>query len=193
MSKVKEKQEKRRREILEKVLPILSDESFDDISVSEICAKIGISIGSFYHYFEKKSDLLSGFLNLIDDDIERNVAPLMTKEDEIENMKIFAHGWAEHVSAHGIERSRLISSINPEGNVTAESERTSVRILKEALIRGQEKGQITDEYDAGELSRMFLLTLRGITLDWSRRNGSYPIVERMDQYIAFFLKAYRKV
>ena len=192
MSKIKEKQEKRRKEILEKAIPLLSGVSFEDISISEICEKIGISIGSFYHYFDKKSDLLSGFLHLIDDDIEKRVPPLLSDEDEIENLKIFAHCWADHVEAHGIERSRLISGINPGGNGGTETDRSSVVILQDIISRGQEKEQITRDYDPSVLTRMFLLTLRGLIFDWSRRDGSYPLAEYTDQYIEFYLKAFEK-
>ena len=88
MSKLREKQNKRRAEILEAAIPIISETSFDDLSVSDICKSIGISIGTFYHYFTKKNDLLSGFLVLIDDDIQENVFPLLILNDEPENLQI---------------------------------------------------------------------------------------------------------
>ena len=191
MSKVKEKQNRRRVEILEKVIPILSEESFDDLSVSEICARIGISVGSFYHYFTKKTDLLGGFMVLIDDDIERKVVPLLTSEDEIENLRRFAHGWAEYVAEHGIERSKLISAIDPDGNGISETDRISLEVLREHIGRGQDRGQITREQDAEELASMFLLALRGVTVDWSRRGGSYAVTEKMDAVIGFYLRAFR--
>lgn len=191
MSKIKEKQAKRRAEIIQAAAPIIADVPFEDISIAEICARLGLSVGSFYHYFTKKSDLLIGLLWLIDEDLEKNVFPHLNSEDELENLRTFAHGWAGHVDAHGIERSKLISGINPENSDFIEQERLSVSKLGEIISRGQAKGQISSEFDRDTLVESFILMLRSITLDWSRRDGSYSIIEKMDQYISFAIRAFK--
>ena len=191
MTKVRLKQNKRRTEILEAAIPLLTRGDFEELGIAEICREIGISTGSFYHYFTKKSDLLIGLVRIIDEDMEERVFPLLTSEDETENLRRFAHGWAEHVSAHGIERSKLISAINPESEAFPEQERSSVRKLHEVIAAGQAKGQITADCPAEELSDFFLQNMRSVTLDWSRRNGSYPLVERMDACTRLALRAFR--
>ncbi len=190
MAKVKQKQSKRRVEILEAAIPLISQHSFEEIGISEICREIGISIGSFYHYFRRKDDLLVGLLWIIDEDLAETTFPLLTGEDGIEDLKRFAHGWAVHVSSHGIERSKLISSINPDRADFPEHDRPAIRKLREIIADSQAKGQITGEYDTDALADLFLTTLRGITLDWSRREGNYALVERMDQRIAILLRAF---
>ncbi len=190
MAKVKEKQNRRRIEILEAAIPIIAQGSFEEIGISDICREIGISIGSFYHYFTKKDDLLVGLLWIIDADLEETTFPRLHCENEIDNLKLFARGWAEHVASHGIERSKLISSINPDSADFPEHERPAVKKLREIITAGQEKGQITADFDAETLADLFLTTLRGITLDWSRREGSYPLYERMDRDTGFLLRAF---
>ena len=61
--------------------------------------------------------------------------------------------------------------------------------LEEIIGRGQEKGQITSEYSPEMLAANFLLSFRGVTADWSRHDGGYPIVEKMDSYIEFFVRS----
>ncbi len=190
MAKVKQKQSKRRIEILEAAIPLISQSSFAEIGISEICREIGISVGSFYHYFRRKDDLLVGLLWIIDEDLAETTFPLLTGENAAEDLKRFAHGWAVHVSTHGIERSKLISSINPDSADFPEHDRPAIRKLREIIAGGQVKGHITAEYDADALADLFLTTLRGITLDWSRREGNYALVERMDQRVAILLRAF---
>ena len=190
MTKVKQKQSRRRIEMLEAAIPLISQRPFEEISVAEICQALGISVGSFYHYFRKKDDLLVGLLWIIDEDLAENTFPLLTRENEIENLKLFSHGWAEHVAGHGIERSKLISSINPDSAEFSEHDRPAIRKLRAIIAAGQAKGQITTDFDADTLTDLFLTTLRGITLDWSRREGSYPLTERMDESIAILLRAF---
>lgn len=191
MSKVKLKQQQRRSQIIETAIPLICSVPFDELSVAEICEAAGISVGTFYHYFQKKSDLLIGLLGLIDEFLEEDVFPLLTCGDEIENLKLFAHGWAEHVEAHGLERSKLISSIEPVDIEPGGAKRAAVVKLEEIISRGQEKGQIIPEPDAAALAEIFLLAFRGVTTDWSRHNGSYSVIEKMDMYIALFTRALR--
>ena len=66
MAKIKQKQMQRRSEIIETVIPLLEKTSFEDLSMADICQAAGISVGSFYHYFHAKSDILVGLLALID-------------------------------------------------------------------------------------------------------------------------------
>ncbi len=190
MTKVKQKQSRRRIEILEAAIPLIAQRDFEEVSVSEVCQAVGISVGSFYHYFRKKDDLLVGLLWIIDEDLEENTFPRLTCENEIDNLRLFARGWAEHVSAHGIERSKLISSINPDSADFPEQERPAVRKLRQIIAAGQAKGQITTDCDADTLTELFLTTLRGITLDWSRREGHYALPQRTDRDISILLRGY---
>lgn len=192
MSKVvKEKQAKRRSEIIESVIPLIASEDFDRISVSDICKAAGISIGSFYHYFTQKTDILVGLMLIIDEDLEENVFPLLTHEDEMENLRIFTHGWASHIQNHSLEQSKLISAVNPEVEGMLEKERVSVRRIRQIFEAAQKKGQIGTRFTTEELTEFTLLMLRSVSTDWSRREGNYDIVKKTDSFTEFFIQGCR--
>ena len=109
MSKVAQKQLKRRTEIIETALRLMNDTPFDALSVSDICEAADISIGSFYHYFNKKSDLLVGLLSLVDEALEEEVYPGLSHDSEPENLRLLAMGFAAYINKNDLERSRLIS------------------------------------------------------------------------------------
>ena len=187
MTKVELKQAAKRREIIESAIPIISAGNFDEISVSDICKATGISVGTFYHYFTAKNDLLVGLFALVDAHISDNVKPLLVPGNEPENLFLFAKGWAEHVAANGIARSRLISAIEPADTDAFGEKREAVKILEEIMRKGQEKKQITLAHSPEELTRMFLLAMRGVTVDWSRHNGQYDAVAAMEEFMSLFI------
>lgn len=189
MSKVKQKQMSKRSEIIEKVIPLISSMTFDDLSIAKICEVAGISSGTFYHYFNKKTDILVGLLGLIDDYMVDEIFPLLTAEDEKENLKTFAHGWSIYVNTHGIERSKLITSVVPADRYVSGHKRVIITKLEEIFGSGQEKNQISLIYDAKTLTEFFLLAMRGVTADWSRHDGGYSVTDMMDKYISFFIRA----
>ena len=188
MSKVKEKQLRRRSEIIEAVIPLIASVPFDELSVNEICEAAGISVGSFYHYFEKKSDMLVGLLGLIDEYLESEVCPCIRELSAIEKLRRFAAEWANYVHSHGIERSRLISSVEPSNTDLGGQKRSSVLFLEDVMREGQAAGDIATDLNPAELAELYLLALRGICTDWSRNNGSYSIEEKMDSFISIWLK-----
>ncbi|MBR6237368.1 MAG: hypothetical protein IKR16_06500, partial [Firmicutes bacterium] len=70
-------------------------------------------------------------------------------------------------------------------------ERSSAKKLAECFARGQRLGTIDDSHPAAEAASLFMIALRGIALDWTRRNASYSLTERGDIYIDYLLKALR--
>ena len=189
MRKVQMKQMKRRAEIIETVLPLLETAPFEALSVTELCKYADISVGTFYHYFTTKSDLLVGLLGLIDAYFVGEVFPLLTAENEAENLRLFAHHWAVYVETHGLERSRLISRVEPSEYYVSGERREILDVLEAIFRRGQEKTQFSAPETPEKLTELFLLLIRGVCVDWSRRNGSYSVIERTDELAALFLRS----
>ena len=188
MRKVQLKQMKRRAEIIETVLPFLETAPFEELSVTEICRYADISVGTFYHYFATKSDLLVGLLGLIDGYFINEVFPLLISENEAENLRLFSHHWALYVDRHGLERSRLISRVEPSERYLSGERREILDMLERCFRRGQEKGQFLASETPEKLTELFLLAVRGVCVDWSRRSGSYDLIARTDELTAVFLR-----
>ena len=192
MSKVREKQLKRRSEIIESVIPLIGSVPFEQLSVNEICAAAGISVGSFYHYFEKKSDLLVGLLSLIDEYLAENVYPILAEGDSLSKLRRFAHEWAVYVENHSLERSKLISSVEPSNTDLSGQKRSCVVFLENIFAEGQRDGSIICSKSPQQLAELYLLALRAVTTDWSRNNGRYPICSKMEEFMEIWLKGIAK-
>ena len=189
MTRVEEKQAAKRAEIIEKIVPMLEDRSFEELSVEEICSAAGISVGSFYHYFEKKSDILVGLFSRIDRWMEENAFPLMKKRSDAENLRIFAKQWLKYIEDNGLEHSRLISAINATDNTVSGERRITAKKLEEVFRKGQERGTLSADVPPETAAAMFMIALRGLSLDWTRRNAAYSLTGQGDVYINFLIKA----
>ena len=189
MTKIQEKQTNRRREIIDTIIPLLEEKNFDEISVEDICSAANISIGSFYHYFNKKSDILAGLFTRIDSFMEKEVFPLLNKHDETENLRIFAQSWLKYIEETGLEHSKLIATIDTTDMTLSGEKRSSSVVLEKIMHRGQSKGIFTVEQTAEELAELFMIALRGLSKDWTSRNASYSLTDRGTVYIEFMLKA----
>ena len=192
MTRIEQKQNAKRKEILLKLLPVLETRTLDELSVEDICRIADISVGSFYHYFEKKSDILVALFTRTDIHMEEHAFPKMTSKDELENIRIFATEWVKFNESDGPERSRMISSINVTDSSLRGDTRSPIKVLTEHIAKGQKNGTISDAYSPERTATMFMIALRGLGLDWTRRGGSYSLTEYGRDYIEMMLKSLKK-
>ncbi len=192
MGLIRKKQVAKREEIIEQAV-LLSDKiGMENMTIRKICKAAGISSGTFYHYFGKKANLIVELFSLIDDYLEENVIGRLNDDNELVNVLGFCKGFTKYVTQTGVARSRLINSTFPTYNTeTTNEERARVLYVELAKIieRGQKKGQITLAYEVDELVDMIIVTLRGYTFDWGRRNGSYDLVEQTNKFMEIFIKS----
>ena len=188
MSKVKKKQESRRAEIIRSASKLMEDTPFSEISVSQICAAAGISVGSFYHYFEKKSDILLGLLILADEYLKEHICPGLVPGREAENLKKVGLGFADFVLSEGMERAALSTYVTLTDTDLSGEKRPMNRTVEEIIRQGQRSGAFTAAYPVEELAACFLISMRGVVCDWARRNNSYDLRRQMQQVLDIFLR-----
>jgi AcrR family transcriptional regulator len=189
VSKVHQKQEKRRAEVLEKVMDLLKEKSFEEISVQDICNASDISVGSFYHYFSQKSELLTGLMGMIDFYMTDHVFPFLVSESAYENLKILSRGFAAYVEESGIKISKLISGSCPTDYSLSNEKRPFYMKLSDIISTGQMTGEFRDDMSPEQIADLLLVALSGVAVDWSRRDGNYPIKSRMEEYTDLFFPA----
>jgi AcrR family transcriptional regulator len=189
MSKIQQKQLQRRSEIINKVMELTEKTPFEELSIRDICEGTGISVGSFYHYFKEKSDLVCGLMERIDDFMEEQILPQATSESEFENLRIISRGFAQHILNSGLEQAKLISICKPTDVDDYGVWRTNFQMIEAAVARGQKSGEFKAVISSEKATDMILIAISGVAIDWARREGDYNLMERMDEFVTFFFRA----
>ncbi len=188
MSKIRQKQMKRRSEILSKVMKLTEKTPFEDLSIRDICEGTGISVGSFYHYFKEKSDLVTGLMDLIDSYMEKEVLPQLTCDSALENLRLISLGFSQHIANCGLEQAKLIAVYKPTDVDDYGARRLIFRMIESVVTAGQESGEFHKDLTPEKTSEMILTAISGVAVDWTRCRASYDLVERMGDYTAFFFQ-----
>jgi|GEM_PF-1111776 AcrR family transcriptional regulator len=191
-----EKSAKKRNEIVDKAIAMQNQLDMKEATVRSICAAAGISVGTFYHYFPEKNSLITSILGRIDIYLTEEVAQQLCSKDEIENLINFALGFAHYTDRIGSASGGVISNssfplpITPEG-LAAERQRPLYAIPKEILQRGQKNGQILADLNLDETVDLLIISLRGHSLEWSRRNRMYRIEDKIEKFMQLFTRSLR--
>ena len=179
--------------ILQAALELARANSFDKVSVRDICQRAGITTGAFYHHFRSKEDLLS-----------RGFAPLDRRMEEAlsghegdpppERLWRILSTYAAFIQDQGWElvaRYYVHRLSNPSFE-SMDPSRFTHRAMLECLRQTRDLGLLmpgkSPEWVADFLFRHF----RGVAIDWILHQGSYPLLPKLEQDYQFFAQIFRR-
>lgn len=187
------KSEKKRNELVDQVIAMLHTFDFQEATVRKICEVTHISVGTFYHYFHEKNDLIAEILGRIDTYLAKQVMPRLTHEDEAVNLVEFGSGFAQYTNGIGSVTGSVISRTDfplpsTPDTIRAEHERLLYTLPAAILRRGREKGQFYAELDVEEAVDQLIIALRGHAMEWSRRGRVYHIEEKVLSFMRLYCR-----
>lgn len=186
---MKPKALKTKNKIIGVAFELIQQQGYESTTVEEIIKYANISVGTFYHYFKSKSDILQEAYTTLDKYIEDYVAERLQDESSpIEKIIAFFHHYALHTASVGVENVRSIYSIN---NPIFTTKRKMEVILEDIIKDGQAKGEIIDDMTAEEIRRYFFILIRGLVIDWCAHDGSYNLEKEAEKLVQRQVKAFR--
>lgn len=180
----------RKQELFAQITELIKEFGYANLTVRGICNSLGISTGTFYHYFPEKGDLALVLFSAIDNYFNTKVT-LKFGSNEIENLILFCNEYANFVVRNGVETCRCISiaPLNSKDSNYLDENRNLFQILLNILTQGVEKKQFSDTLNPQATTRMLLVLLRGYSSDWAKRNGNYDLVDALEGFIRLFMKS----
>lgn len=159
---------------------------FDQITVEQIASEAGVSVGTYYYYFESKFELFKEmfkradeyFLNKIADNLESNIAP--------EQIVEFFEKYADFTYDNGIEIVKKIYI--PDNKMFITENRPMQTILQSIIEKGQSSGEIPKSMSSIELTNMLFLVGRGVIFDWCLRDGTINLKATMKKVMGIVTK-----
>lgn len=180
----------RKKELISKVTDLIIKNGYENLTVRGVCHDLGISTGTFYHYFPNKNDLAWILFSDIDNYFDHDVV-LIFNENESANLITYCIEYAKYVMKNGVETCRCIS-IEPLvklNHTYLDEDRSIFQVLLNIINRGIEKNQFYLEISPLETARMLIILLRGYSSDWAKRNGKYDLEAAIKTFAELFSKS----
>ncbi|MBP2654675.1 MAG: transcription regulator (TetR/AcrR family) [Firmicutes bacterium] len=178
-----------KKKIINVALELMQHQGYEGMTVDDIIKAAKISVGTFYHYFNSKADILQEAYKTMDNYFEEYVvARLLAECSPIEQINKFFHHYALHTTSVGVENIRSIYSTN---NSMFTKKRQMEVILENIIKDGQIKGEISTNMPAEEIRRYFFIVIRGLIFDWCVQGGSYSLEEEIDKFVKIQIRAFK--
>ena len=165
-----------RQAIFDAAMALMREKGYQGTTIREICRKAGTAVGSFYSYFDGKSDILRALYANGEDYFSTVVAGDTAGADGAENIRIFFRHYARLNVETGVETLRIMFTPDNEwfGRRKAMQE-----VLESVITAGQRAGQLSSALPAERLVDDLFLYMRGVCYDWCSRGGAYDLEARM--------------
>lgn len=141
---------------------------FDSMTIRDICTEVGITVGTFYHYFSSKNDLLLDryirYVSFFEDYYKKELYCI----NEIDALKLIVRKQIEYGKSRVFEiYKRYYQIMIDESDRWAEAKANIVPVLIEDIIRsGQEKGTIRNDFSAREIRSLIFSIMNGLAIEY---------------------------
>jgi len=148
-------------------IKLINSRSYQSITIPEICRESGISVGSFYHHFSSKKDLLAGYVReesgrLMDFYIN------LDKESSIEELFLTIH---EFFSYFGVKGADFVSAflsiiLTSHGVFFQPREFALYPIISDALSRAAAAGELNPAIQTDMIKDLLTGSIWQLMIEW---------------------------
>lgn len=185
-----EQKEQTRRRILEAADTCFQKKGMAYTLISDIVHEAGISVGAFYHHFPNKESIIIDNFSNFDFYFADQLDELLSPKDALEALTLFAKTFSRDALSEEA-RTRSIEYLKARPSVTMTEllpvNRPYFLILCTVLALGQQRKQIRRDMSPIELGELYMVMVRGYSIDWAGTNGSYPLNERLSKHLPVML------
>ncbi len=173
--------------ILSEGKKLILKKGYNSVTVDEISRKANITVGTFYHYFHSKEDLIISMMPQITDLKEQ----FASYKDASSYQKIVRYfTWFNEE----IERTKisndLICQLFSSQKTSAKLEEERILFGIELMVEGQLRGEITKEYQPAYISRLIFAATRGICFLWALHPNSINLTEATYELVTRLVRSF---
>jgi AcrR family transcriptional regulator len=185
---LKERYERRQDEFVRQAAHQFARRGYDQTTMQELAASMGLATGALYHYFASKEELLRAICDqLMEPLLVRARALEASPGDGERRLRELVRLWVAHVVEH---RDHMLV-FQQERHVIESGERwRSVRVSRKAFERVVADALAGVATRAGEpLPLLALLGMVNHTAQWYRPRGALSPEQIADGYVTLLLEA----
>lgn len=155
--------------------------------ITDICAQAGISVGTFYHYFKNKNELIVSQFTPFDFYFTEKAEELLEENvDTLSQLIRFSHAFSRDAYKTG-DNELVIEYLKARASITIEEllprNRPYFLVLCTIIARGQAGRHLRTDMSPVDMADMVMIVTRGYNLDWANNNGGYDLKKKLDCHL----------
>lgn len=177
--------------IIEAALYLAKNEGWKDTTIRKICQEARVSIGSFYHHFKNKQEVVNKSFMMFDNTLQTVCEDCKSPVDEAKNT-IMKQAKFIVDEAGMITAEYYATLLQGEDYLAANPNRIYYKKALSHLNDAKNQGYIKDEFEAKYVAEFLIKFNRGSIIDWCLSGYSYDALEKIDREIDLILSIFLK-
>lgn len=183
-----------RKKIIDTAISIIRENGADALTVRNVCDTAGLSIGTFYHYFRDKDDLMMYFLKETSFDSFRLKTPLSNISGRISELymhlihKYMDLGLDFMKSFYSTENRSLSAYMGEENGSFAEG--SVMAISEKEMSEALDCGIIKPGSDIHLLCIDICTIVKGCVFEWCLNDGKPDIESSLNRILSNYMSNY---
>lgn len=188
---LQERYERRRQLIVYEAAKVFAQRGYDQTTMADLAASLGLATGALYHYFDSKEQLLISICDQLMDPLLDQAREIMRRDDQgsEERLRKLVRLWVACVIDHRFhmrvfQQERHVIELGDQWRGVRDSRKAFERLVERALR------DIHVDGGAEVDTRLALVALLGMvnhTALWYRPRGRYSPAEIADGYLALLV------
>ena len=182
-----------KRQLYQCAMKLFRERGFDRVSVDEIVREAGMAKGTFYIYFNTKSDIILEMLRQYDTYYDQIMAGLpddLSIDQQMEEIVKGACRFTEEVIGLDLIRVLYVKQLTEgqEHPGLLNEDRALFRILSELLTAGQRAGIYDPALDVPDTTRLILHGIRASFFEWCSSRGQFDLTQECLYFLHTFCR-----
>lgn len=182
-----------KRQLYQCAMKLFRERGFDRVSVDEIVREAGMAKGTFYIYFNTKSDIILEMLRQYDTYYDQIMAGLpddLSIDEQMEEIVKGACRFTEEVIGLDLIRVLYVKQLTEgqEHPGLLNEDRALFRILSELLTEGQRAGVYDPALDVPDTTRLILHGIRASFFEWCSSRGQFDLTQECLYFLHTFCR-----
>lgn len=169
-----------RQKILDKGIALIEKQGYDKVTIEDITNAAGVSIGTFYHYFDSKDAYYYSYINSTFRQVDNSLKEHMDLP-LIYNLSHYLTSWFKEVKQSGPDYiAHWLGHAGDKDYHERVNQKQDVSMIhigavNECFEGYIEKGELSSEAPIAELSEMIVTVLYGIDVRFCMTNGLFDL------------------
>ena len=157
-------------------IELMEEKGYRGATVRDICKRANVSVGTFYCYYNTKSDVIREIYLSGDKFFLEAVAPELEGKSASDQLRMFIGHYAKLNVETGIDIVKVL--YNPDNEWFCQM-RPMQNVLERIIRHGQTSGELRSDWEPAQLVEHFFDLLRGICYNWCVCDGGFDLEDRM--------------
>lgn len=183
---------KKKLHITEVAMNLFKELGYASVKVVDICRAADVSLGTFYHYFSSKDDIIDESYQAIDALVFERIGNIATESPAMRIIEILKR--SGEVMQHELGAMFVTQSyhqiISKKTSYSFSHHRNLFLLLQKTIEEGITQGCIRPGVDPEGLTELCLRVSRGVIFDWCLQDGTYDLSKVIEHDLRLMIHAY---